>query len=70
MTELFDLSTDPTEASDVSKDFPLVVKYLSAKLRHRIETSIGPERRRAEITQELREKLEALGYLDPAAREK
>ena len=70
VTELFDLSTDPTEASDVSKDFPLVVKYLSGKLRHRIETSIGPERRRAEITQELREELEALGYLDPAAREK
>ncbi|HUP42209.1 MAG TPA: hypothetical protein VM599_03285 [Thermoanaerobaculia bacterium] len=61
---LFDLRSDPGETRDLAAARPVLAGYLATLIRHRLHASEGRlEAGEAEIDEELRRRLEAMGYL-------
>lgn len=61
---LFDLDTDPAERRDLSEERPVWRGYLESQLRRQaLLPDASGEPRAAELDPELRQRLEALGYL-------
>ncbi|MEM7350429.1 MAG: sulfatase/phosphatase domain-containing protein, partial [Acidobacteriota bacterium] len=60
---VYDLATDPDEQTDLSDRRPVLAAYLRAQLRAFRIAAPSVEAPTAEIDPELRERLEALGYL-------
>ena len=62
-TMLFDLRADPLETSDLSAAKPVRTALLEGLLRERLAASKGGPHEEVELTEELRESLRELGYL-------
>jgi arylsulfatase A-like enzyme len=61
---LFDLRSDPGETRDLAAERPVLAGYLATLIRHRLHASEGRlQAGEAEIDEELRRRLEAMGYL-------
>ncbi len=61
---LFDLAADPEELAELEGERPLRLGYMAAQTRARLARPGGLSAERADLDEELRDSLRALGYLD------
>ena len=61
---LYDLRRDPGEATDVAAREPQVVERMTSRRLELLQSRHQPRRQPAQINEELRQRLRALGYLD------
>jgi hypothetical protein len=61
---LYDLRRDPGEATDVAAREPQVVERMTSRRLELLESRHRPRPQPAQINEELRQRLRALGYLD------
>jgi arylsulfatase A-like enzyme len=61
---LFDLETDPLEKRDVSKEYPLIKKYLVENLNKTLQQKENISAEKAELDERTLEQLKSLGYIN------